>query len=70
MLLIPGNVDHVTPDMIDDVINLDPDFWCLFQPYVHLLSGRTAVGLIDTLDVYAVQKMGILVSCINSDMIP
>ncbi|XP_031569539.1 ankyrin repeat and BTB/POZ domain-containing protein BTBD11-like [Actinia tenebrosa] len=53
VLLTKDTVDQVTPEMIEDCINSDPDLWCLYQPYVHLLSGRTSFGLIDTLEIYA-----------------
>ena len=48
----------VTPEVLEEWINTDADFWGIFQPYYHLLSGRTAFGVTDSIDVYAVPKKG------------
>ncbi|XP_068761197.1 ankyrin repeat and BTB/POZ domain-containing protein 2-like isoform X2 [Montipora capricornis] len=49
-------LDQVTPEVLEEWINTDADFWGIFQPYYHLLSGRTAFGITDSIDVYAVSK--------------
>ena len=53
-----GEILKVTPEVLEEWINTDADFWGIFQPYYHLLSGRTAFGVTDSIDVYAVPKKG------------
>ena len=59
-LYIEG-IDQVTPEVLEEWINTDADFWGIFQPYYHLLSGRTAFGITDTIDTYASPRKGTLV---------
>lgn len=49
-------VDQVTPEVLEDWINTDADLWGMFQPYYHLLSGRTAFGFADSIETYAAPK--------------
>lgn len=51
-------MDHVTPEVLEEWINTDVDFWGIFQPYYHLLSGRTAFGITQTIEAYATPKKG------------
>ena len=51
-------VDQVTPEVLEDWINTDADLWGMFQPYYHLLSGRTAFGFSDSIETYAAPKKG------------
>ncbi|XP_015771165.1 PREDICTED: ankyrin repeat and BTB/POZ domain-containing protein 2-like [Acropora digitifera] len=51
-----GEILKVTPEVLEEWISTDADFWGIFQPYYHLLSGRTAFGVTDSIDVYAVPK--------------
>ena len=51
-------VDQVTPEVLEDWINRDADLWGMFQPYYHLLSGRTAFGFADSIEMYAAPKKG------------
>jgi len=51
-------VDQVTPEVLEGWINTDADLWGMFQPYYHLLSGRTAFGFTDSIEMYAAPKKG------------
>lgn len=51
-------VDQVTPEVLEDWINTDADLWGMFQPYYHLLSGRTAFGFANSIETYAAPKKG------------
>ena len=50
-------IDQVTPEVLEEWINTDADLWGIFQPYYHLLSGRTVYGITDTIDTYAAPKL-------------
>ncbi|CAH3147206.1 unnamed protein product [Porites lobata] len=50
-------IDQVTPEVLEEWINSDADLWGIFQPYYHLLSGRTVYGVTDTIDTYAAPKL-------------
>ncbi|EDO34265.1 predicted protein, partial [Nematostella vectensis] len=50
-------IDHVVPETVEKCVNMDPDLWSLYQPYCHLLSGRTCYGIVETLEPYAVTKV-------------
>ena len=52
-------VDQVTPEVLEEWINTDADLWGIFQPYYHLLSGRTAFGITDSIELYAAPKKGL-----------
>lgn len=47
----------MTPEVLEEWINSDADLWGIFQPYYHLLSGRTVYGITDTIDTYAAPKL-------------
>ncbi|KAJ7384423.1 Ankyrin repeat and BTB/POZ domain-containing protein 2 [Desmophyllum pertusum] len=49
-------IDQVTPEVLEEWINTDGDLWGMFQPYYHLLSGRTAFGITDSIEMYAAPK--------------
>jgi len=49
-------VNQVTPEVLEGWINTDADLWGMFQPYYHLLSGRTAFGFTDSIEMYAAPK--------------
>ncbi|KAL9955461.1 hypothetical protein ACROYT_G036789 [Oculina patagonica] len=49
-------IDQVTPEVLEEWINTDADLWGMFQPYYHLLSGRTAFGITDSIEMYAAPK--------------
>ena len=44
--------------MLEEWINTDADLWGMFQPYYHLLSGRTAFGITDSIEMYAAPRKG------------
>lgn len=56
--IVSEGIDQVTPEVLEEWINTDGDLWGMFQPYYHLLSGRTAFGITDSIEMYAAPKKG------------